>query len=105
MIFVIEPILKLRGMDVFLADDTESCGVTWLISPGLADVPLVVNVIRRWGISSCTLKCGWVKDWNIVEEDECDDDVKALKRFLNGDSEYRNERLKIILSIVEAHWR
>jgi hypothetical protein len=46
---------------------------------------------------------GWVQDWNNIVEDECDpDDVKALKRFLNGDSEYRNERLKIILSIVEG---
>jgi hypothetical protein len=45
----------------------------------------------------------WVQDWNNIEEDECDpDDVKALKRFLNGDSIYRNERLKVIPSLAEG---
>jgi hypothetical protein len=50
--FVIEPILKLRGMDAFLADDLE-CHVAshpWLVSQGLRDVPVfVVNVSTQWG--------------------------------------------------------
>jgi hypothetical protein len=33
------------------------------------------------------------------------DDVEGAEEVLNGDSEYRNVRLKIILSIVEAHWQ
>jgi hypothetical protein len=45
----------------------------------------------------------WVQDWNSIVEDESDtDDVKAFKRYLNGDSEYRNERLKFIPSLAEG---
>jgi hypothetical protein len=105
--FVIEPILKLRGMDVFLADQLEShvASHPWLISQGLRNVPtLIVNTVTQWGHILVYFEMpAWVQDWNNIVEDECDaDDVKALKRFLNGDSEYRNERLKVIPSIVEG---
>jgi hypothetical protein len=105
--FVIEPILKLRGMDVFLADQLEShvASHPWLISQGLRDVPtLVVNVLTQWGHILVYFEMpDWVQDWNSIVEDESDpDDVKALKRFLIGDSIYRNERLKLIPSIVEG---
>jgi hypothetical protein len=105
--FVIEPILKLRGMDVFLTDQLESqvASHPWLISQGLRDVPtLVVNTLTQWGHILVYFEMPeWVQDWNSIDEDECDpDDVKALKRFLNGDSIYRNERLKVIPSLAEG---
>jgi hypothetical protein len=105
--YVIEPILKLRGMDVFQADQLEShvASHPWLISQGMRNVPtLVVNTLTQWGHILVYFEMPeWVQDWNNIVEDECDpDDVKALKRFLNGDSEYRNERLKVIPSIVEG---
>jgi hypothetical protein len=65
---------------------------------------LVVNTLTQWGhILVYFERPEWVQDWNSIEEDGCDpDDVKALKRFLNGDGMYRNERLKVIPSIVEG---
>jgi hypothetical protein len=105
--FVIDPILKLRGMDVFLTDQLESqvASHPWLISQGLRDVPtLVVNTLTQWGHILVYFEMPeWVQDWNSIVEDECDpDDVKALKRFLNGDSDYKNERLKVIPSLAEG---
>jgi hypothetical protein len=105
--FVIEPILKLRGMDVFLTDQLEDqvASHPWLVSQGLRNVPtLVVNTLTQWGHILVYFEMPvWVQDWNNIVEDESDpDDVKALKRFLNGDSKYRNERLKVIPSVVEG---
>jgi hypothetical protein len=105
--FVIEPILKLRGMDVFLTEQLESqvASHPWLISQGLRDVPtLVVNTLTQWGHILVYFEMPeWVQDWNSIVEDESDpDDVKALKRFLNGDSDYKNERLKVIPSLAEG---
>jgi hypothetical protein len=105
--FVIEPILKLRGMDVFLTEQLESqvASHPWLISQGLRDVPtLVVNTLTQWGHILVYFEMPeWVEDWNSIVEDESDpDDVKALKRFLNGDSDYKNERLKVIPSLAEG---
>jgi hypothetical protein len=37
-----------------------------------------------------------------VEDESDPDDVKVFKRYLNGDSDYRNERLKVIPSLVEG---
>ena len=106
--FVIEPILKLRGMDVFLTEDLE-CDVSshpWLIKQGLRNVPtMVVNTITQWGHILVYFEMPeWVNAGfdNIVEEKSDEEDVKALKRFLNGDTEYRNERLKVIPSIVDG---
>jgi hypothetical protein len=90
-----------------LADDLEShvASHPWLISEGLRDVPtFVVNVITQWGHILVYFEMPvWVQDWNIIVEEECDlDDVKAFKRYLSGDSEYRNARLKVIPSLVEG---
>jgi hypothetical protein len=105
--FVIEPLLKLRGMDVFLTEQLESqvASHPWLISQGMRNVPtLVVNTLTQWGHILVYFEMPeWVQDWNSIVEDESDpDDVKALKRFLNGDSDYRNERLKVIPSLAEG---
>jgi hypothetical protein len=45
----------------------------------------------------------WVKDWdNIVEQEDDSDDVKALKRFLNGNDEYKSMRLKMLPFVVDG---
>ena len=104
---VIEPILKLRGMDVFLTDNLENSVGThpWLISHGLRSVPtLIINVMTLWGHILVYFEFpAWFEDWNsIVEEDSDADDAKAVKRFLKGDDEYRNQRLKAVPCLVEA---
>jgi len=82
--FVVEPVLKLRGMDVFLTDDADMEVAThpWLIGQGLRDVPtMIVNVITQWGNILVYFELpGWVKDWDSIQENESDpDDDKALK--------------------------
>lgn len=105
--FVIEPVLSLRGMDVFLSEETEAdiSNHPWFIQQGLRDIPtIVVNVLTQWGnILIYFALPRWVKDWdNIKESNDDADDVKALKRFLNGSSEYRNDRFMMIPSVVDG---
>lgn len=105
--FVVAPILHLRGMDVFLTENAETDISThpWLIKEGLRDVPtLIVNLVTQWGNILVYFEMPhWINDWDTVRERDSDpDDIKAFKRFLLGDTKYRNERLKIIPSVVDA---
>jgi hypothetical protein len=82
--FVILPLLKLRGMDVFMTDDPETEVVThpWLVEQGLRSVPsMVVNLLTPWANILIYLEMpSWVtrlSDFEIHDDDE--DDVKALK--------------------------
>jgi hypothetical protein len=81
--FVIEPILKLRGMDVFLTDDPEMEASThpWLVQQGLRSIPtFTVNVLTQWGNILIYFEMpAWVRSFNHVEEESDPDDVKALK--------------------------
>jgi hypothetical protein len=95
-------------MDVFVADAGEdSMGEhPFLIKNGLRDRPTwIVNVITQWGNLIIYLALPkWVKDFGASMEEKDDDaeDVRALKRFVNGDDAYRNARLKLMPSIVQG---
>lgn len=104
---VIDPIFSLRGMDLFLADSGEEnmSEHPFLIENGLRDMPTwIVNCMTQWGNILVYLGLPeWVKDWDNIEEHEDDpDDVKATKRFFNGTDEYRDARLKMLPSLVDA---
>jgi hypothetical protein len=81
--FVVEPIFKLRGMDVFLTDDPETHASThpWLIQQGLRSVPtFVLNVLTQWGNILIYFEMpDWVDGFQHIEEATDPDDVKALK--------------------------
>lgn len=64
----------------------------------------LVNVTAAWGNIVVYFELPpWLTDLdNVVESDDDPDDVKALKRFVNGDDAYRNKRLKLMASIVDA---
>lgn len=50
--FVIEPVFKLRGMDVFLSEEPESVVSShpWLLKQGLRETPgFTVNTLTQWG--------------------------------------------------------
>ena len=46
----------------------------------------------------------WVEDWSNLPDETEDDapDIRALKRWLSGDDEYRLSRLKVIPYIVDG---
>lgn len=73
---------------------------------GLRDTPtLLSNMMLPFGNLITYLKLpDWIQDWdNIPEENDDDaDDVKAFKRFLAGDDEYRNLRTYIVPHIVDG---
>jgi hypothetical protein len=83
-VLVVEPLLKLRGMDVFLTDnpEPECCTHPFLLEQGLRDYPtFTLNILSQWGnvLIYFTLP-RWVCDFeDIQEEDDDPDDVKALK--------------------------
>lgn len=104
---VIEPIGKLRGMDLFLTDDPEV--EIWrqplLNQCGLRDTPTFIgNIMLPFGNLTVYFKLPkWFDDDNIPPEmDDDPPDVKALKRFLMGDDEYKNKRAKLVPYIVDA---
>lgn len=84
--FVVNPLFRLRGMDVFTANggDPEAniADHPWLIQNGLRDKPtFVVNAMVQWGNIVLYFEMPeWVRDWDsIMEKDNDPDDVKALK--------------------------
>jgi hypothetical protein len=82
--FVVVPLLKLRGMDIFMTDEPETEIVThpWLVEQGLRAVPtLVVNLLTPWANVLIYLEMpSWVSRLSDLEVNEDDEqDVKALK--------------------------
>jgi hypothetical protein len=125
--FVIDPFFTLRGMDVFLTDQPDEDMAThpWLIEQGLRDVPtFIVNVLTQWGNICIYFKMPqWCDGWNFQESENDGVEDKAVKvgalspsrllygsmphksflqRFLKGDDDYKNLRMKLIMSVVEA---
>jgi hypothetical protein len=80
---VIEPLFKLRGMDIFLTEDPENEAGShpWLVESGLRDVPtFIVNFVTQWGNIFLYYEMSqWVTDWNLKEEENDAGDIKALK--------------------------
>lgn len=105
---VLDVMCELRGMDLFLTDDPEE--EIWreplLIQSGLRDVPtFIANMMFPFGNMTAYFKLpDWFDDWDNIPEEKEDDppDVKALKRFLSGDEDYRNARCKIIPHVVDG---
>lgn len=85
--FVVNPLLKLRGMDIFLTDGDPESSVAdhpWLIENGLRDVPtFITNIISQWGNILIYFEMpAWVTDWKTIQEEKEDtDEVKALKVY------------------------
>lgn len=72
---------------------------------GLRARPMVVvNLMIAWANIVMYFELpDWFEDFDKIVENEDDaDEVKALKRFLLGDDEYRNQRLKFIPCIVDG---
>lgn len=72
---------------------------------GLRDTPsFVINMMTQWANILIYFELpDWIKDWDsIVEQDDDPDDVKALKQFLNGDDEYKSQRLKMLPYVVDG---
>mmetsp|Transcript_20625 Transcript_20625/g.44801 ORF Transcript_20625/g.44801 Transcript_20625/m.44801 type:complete len:644 (+) Transcript_20625:229-2160(+) len=105
---IVDPICELRGMDLFLTDAPEE--QIWrqplLNHCGLRDTPtLVSNMMMPFGNMTAYFKLpDWVDDFDNIPEEKDDDpsEVKALKRFLMGDDEYRNSRAKLIPYVVDG---
>lgn len=103
-----EPLCRLRGVDVFLTDCAEAEMSThpFLLDHGLRKTPtFIINMMTQWGSILIYMELpDWVVDRStcLVEQTGDADNVKALKRFLAGDDDYRRNRLKIIPELVEA---
>lgn len=65
---------------------------------------MLVNIMASWANVLIYFDLpGWFQHWDkVVENDDDPDDVKAFKRFILGDDEYRNKRLKILPCVVDA---
>jgi len=104
----VQPICRLRGIDIFLTDCAESEMSThpFLLKNGLRSVPtFMINMMTQWGSILIYLELpDWVVDTAncLVENDDDPDPIKALKRFLAGNDKYRQERLKILPEFVDA---
>ena len=104
----IDPLCELRGMDLFLTDDPEEC--VWkqplLNQNGLRNVPtLLFNMMMPFGNMNAYFQLpSWVDSLDNIPPEKEDDpnDVKALKRFLLGDNDYRNARAKVIPYVVDG---
>jgi hypothetical protein len=108
---VVEPLFRLRGMDIFMTEELEGGAEDnmsmhpFLVENGLRDTPsFVVNMMSQYANILIYFEMpSWLKDWdNIVEEEDDPDDVKALKRFLNGNDEYKDLRLKMLPYVVDG---
>ena len=81
---VVEPLCRLRGLDVFLTDAPEKVlgNHSFLIKHGLRDRPtFLINVLTQWGNIMMYFELpAWVKDWDaFVEEKDDPDNVIATK--------------------------
>ena len=104
----VDPLFKLRGMDVFRADGIPEERV-WrqpiLEQNGLRDVPtFIVNLMLPGANLVVYFQMpSWIKKFeDIVEEDDDTEDTKAFKRFLRGTDQYRNKRWKILPCLVDG---
>ena len=104
----VDPLFKLRGMDVFRADGIPEERV-WrqpiLEENGLRDVPtFIVNLMLPGANLVVYFQMpSWIKKFeDIVEEDDDAEDTKAFKRFLRGTDQYRNKRWKILPCLVDG---
>lgn len=105
--FVVDPLCRLRGMDIFQTDcpEEEICKHRLLTRMGMRKVPtFLVNIMAPWANVVVYFQMPeWVKRFGDIKETEGDSqDTKSLKRFLTGDDEYRNQRLKILPSLVDG---
>jgi len=103
--FEIDPLCRLRGMDVFQTDCPEEEVYRHRLLTGMRKVPtLVINIMVPWANILVYFQLpDWVKRFDDIEESSKDsEDTKALKRFLTAEDEYRNPRLFIIPSLVDA---
>ena len=107
----IDPIFRLRGMDIFRTvglPEERIFRQPILEKGGLRDVPtFVINAM----LPLCNLVIyfempEWVKCFDDVPVETGDDppDMKALKRFLRGDDSYRRPRFKILASVIDGPW-
>ena len=103
----VEPLFKLRGMDVFRADIPEER--IWrqpiLEQNGLRDVPtFIVNLMLPGANLVVYFQMPtWIKKFEeIVEEEDDAEDTKAFKRFLRGTDQYRNKRWKVLPCLVDG---
>jgi len=97
---VIDPICIFRGIDAFLPDgcDSELSKRKILTDCGLGDKPMgMIHVMCPFAslVSYFELPSWVEEDGGLDEKDDDPDDVIAVKRFIKGDAEYRNKRLKI----------
>ncbi len=104
----VDPLFKLRGMDVFRADGIPEERI-WrqpiLEENGLRDVPtFIVNLMLPGANLVVYFQMpSWIKKFeDIVEEDGDAEDTKAFKRFLRGTDQYRNKRWKILPCLVDG---
>jgi hypothetical protein len=79
--FVVDPLFKLRGMDVFLSEDPENEIAThpWFIEQGLRDSPsFTVNILTQWGNIFIYFAVPQII-FDASESETDPDDVKAAK--------------------------
>ena len=73
---------------------------------GLREKPtLMLNMMTQWANFVIYFELpDWVKNMTeaLVESEDDTNEVKALKRFFNGDDKYRKPRLKVLPALVEA---
>jgi len=106
---IIEPMFHLRGIDVFLTDGNPEEKI-WelpaLKKCGLRSVPtFVINCLLPWSNFVVYFEMPeWFKDIGESLEVKDDDtaDIKSLKLFLKGSSEYRTKRFTLRPCLVEG---
>lgn len=104
---IVDPLPKFRGVDVFLSDanEMELSKRSILDKCGLRDKPMaMVHLLCPFASIVIYFELpSWVDEVGGLEEKEDDqDEVKAIKRFIKGDDEYRNKRLKIYPVLLEG---
>mmetsp|Transcript_14237 Transcript_14237/g.41775 ORF Transcript_14237/g.41775 Transcript_14237/m.41775 type:complete len:729 (-) Transcript_14237:38-2224(-) len=105
--FVVDPLCRLRGMDIFQTDcpSEKLYEYRMLTRMGMRKVPtLLVNIMAPWANILVYFQLpGWVKRFQDIKELEEDaEDTKAFKRFLTAAEDYRKPRLKIFPSLVDG---
>jgi len=105
----VQTVCTLQGLDLFLTDAAPEsvCEHPAFVEAGLRDKPMfVLNTITHVGNIILYFELpGWVRDWNeSLREDPFLDTppIAALKRFLRGTDDYRNERLLASVAVVDA---
>merc|ERR1719393_647724 len=95
-------------MDMFLGDEPEELiyRQPLLHKSGLRKTPTFVgNLMMPFGNMTVYFKMPkWVEDWSNLPDEAEDDppDIRALKRWLRADDEYRRSRLKVLPYIVDG---